>query len=39
MVQLGVIMQENGTAHYQKYVRDDMERYGAIVRKLALQIK
>ena len=39
MVQLGVIMQENGTAHYQKYMRDDMERYGAIVRKLSLQIK
>ena len=39
MVQLGVVMQENGTAHYQKYVRDDFERYGAIVRKLNLQIK
>ncbi len=23
MVQLGVVMQENGTAHYQKFVRDD----------------
>jgi tripartite-type tricarboxylate transporter receptor subunit TctC len=39
MVQLGVVMQENGTAHYQKFVRDDFERYGAIVRKLNLQIK
>ena len=39
MVQLGVIMQENGTAHYQKYIRDDMDRYAAIVKKLNLQIK
>jgi tripartite-type tricarboxylate transporter receptor subunit TctC len=39
LVQLGVIMQENGTAHYQKYMRDDMERYAAIVTKLSLQIK
>jgi tripartite-type tricarboxylate transporter receptor subunit TctC len=39
LVQLGVIMQENGTAHYQKYLRDDMERYGSIVRKLSLQVK
>ena len=39
MVQLGVIMQENGTAHYQKFVREDMDRYAAIVKKLNLQIK
>ena len=39
MVQLGVIMEEKGTAHYQKYVREDMERYAAIVKKLNLQIK
>jgi tripartite-type tricarboxylate transporter receptor subunit TctC len=39
MVQLGVVMQENGTAHYQKFVREDFERYGAIVRKLNIQIK
>lgn len=39
MVQLGVVMQENGTAHYQKFVRDDFERYGALVKKLNLQIK
>ena len=39
MVQLGVIMQENGTAHYQKYMRDDIDRYAAIVKKLNLQIK
>jgi tripartite-type tricarboxylate transporter receptor subunit TctC len=39
MVQLGVIMRENGTAHYQKYIGDDIERYAAIVKKLNLQIK
>ena len=39
MVQLGVVMQENGTAHYQRYLRDDMERYASIVKKLNLQIK
>ena len=39
MVQLGVVMQEAGTAHYQKYVRDDMARYAAIVKRLNLQIK
>ncbi len=39
MVQLGVVMQENGTAHYQKFVRDDFDRYAAIVQKLNLQIK
>jgi tripartite-type tricarboxylate transporter receptor subunit TctC len=39
MVQLGVIMRENGTAHYQKYIADDIERYAAIVKKLNLQIK
>jgi tripartite-type tricarboxylate transporter receptor subunit TctC len=39
MVQLGVVMQENGTAHYQKFVKDDYDRYAAIVQKLNLQIK
>lgn len=39
MVQLGVIMQENGTANYEKYMKEDYERYGAIVKKLGLQIK
>lgn len=39
MIQLGVVMQENGTAHYQKFIREDFDRYGAIVRKLNLQIK
>jgi tripartite-type tricarboxylate transporter receptor subunit TctC len=39
MVQLGVVMQENGTAHYQKFVKADYDRYAAIVKKLNLQIK
>ena len=39
MVQLGVVMQENGTAHYQKFLRQDYDRYAAIVRKLNLQIR
>jgi tripartite-type tricarboxylate transporter receptor subunit TctC len=39
MMQLGVVMQENGTPHYQKFVKDDFDRYAAIVQKLNLQIK
>ena len=39
MVQLGVVMQENGTAHYRKFIDEDMARYAAIVQKLNLQIK
>ena len=39
MVQLGVVMQENGTAHYRKFIKDDCDRYAAIVQKLNLQIK
>ncbi len=39
MVQLGVVMQENGTAHYRQYLREDLERYTAAVNKLGLQIK
>lgn len=39
MVQLGVVLQENGTAHYRKFIADDMARYAAIVQKLGLQIK
>ena len=36
---LGIDLQENGTAHYVRFMRDDMERYAEIVRKLNLQIK
>jgi tripartite-type tricarboxylate transporter receptor subunit TctC len=38
MKQLGMVMEENGTASYQKFMLLDMERYAAAVRKLNLQI-
>ena len=37
MTQLGMLVQENGTAHYHKFMMDDLERYAAAVRKLNLQ--
>ena len=39
MNQLGMVMQESGTAHYVRFMQQDMERYAEIVRKLNLQIK
>lgn len=39
MTQLGMVVQENGTAHYQKFMLEDLERYAVAVRKLNLQIK
>ena len=39
MTQLGMVMQENGTAHYRKFMSDDMERYAQAVKKLNLQIR
>jgi tripartite-type tricarboxylate transporter receptor subunit TctC len=39
MVQLGVIMQENGTAHYRQYVKDDLERFAPVVKRMNLQTK
>jgi tripartite-type tricarboxylate transporter receptor subunit TctC len=39
LVQLGVVMQENGTAHYQQFMKEDLERYAAAVAKLGLQMK
>jgi tripartite-type tricarboxylate transporter receptor subunit TctC len=39
MKQLGMVMQENGTASYRKFMVEDMARYAAIVRKLNLQIR
>jgi tripartite-type tricarboxylate transporter receptor subunit TctC len=39
MTQLGMVVQENGTVHYQKFMLDDMERYAVAVRKLNLQSK
>jgi len=39
MTQLGMVVQENGSAHYQKFMSDDMDRYAVAVRKLNLQNK
>jgi tripartite-type tricarboxylate transporter receptor subunit TctC len=39
MSQLGMVMQERGTAHYAQFMKDDMERYAAAVKKLHLQIR
>ena len=39
VTQLGMVMQENGTANYQKFMLADMERYAAVVRKLNLQTR
>jgi tripartite-type tricarboxylate transporter receptor subunit TctC len=39
MKQLGMVMQENGTASYQKFVLDDMARYAAVIQKLNLQVR
>ena len=39
MVQLGMVVQENGTAHYRKFMLDDLERYAQAVRRLGLQMK
>jgi len=36
---LGIDLQENGTAHYAQFMRDDLERYRALVQKLNLQVK
>jgi len=35
--QLGMVMQEKGTAQYTQFIKDDIERYAAAVRKLNLQ--
>jgi tripartite-type tricarboxylate transporter receptor subunit TctC len=39
LVQLGVVMQENGTAHYEQFMKQDLERYATAVAKLNLQMK
>jgi tripartite-type tricarboxylate transporter receptor subunit TctC len=38
MEQLGMVMEENGTANYIEFRQRDAERYAAIVRKLNLQV-
>jgi tripartite-type tricarboxylate transporter receptor subunit TctC len=39
MKQLGMVMEENGTANYVRFMKYDMERYAEAVNKLNLQIK
>ncbi len=39
MKQLGMVMEERGTAHYVKFIQDDLERYAAAVKKLNLQVR
>jgi len=38
MQQLGIIMEEDGTASLERLRRDNLERFGVIVRKLKLQV-
>jgi hypothetical protein len=37
MHQLGMVMEENGTANYVAFMKRDMERYAQAVKKLGLQ--
>jgi tripartite-type tricarboxylate transporter receptor subunit TctC len=37
MTQLGMVMEENGTANYAAFMRSDMARFNQVVRKLNLQ--
>src|SRR5262245_36680393 len=37
MQQLGMVMEENGTANYMAFMKGDMERYAQVVKKLGLQ--
>lgn len=39
LVTLGIHMEENGTADYVKFMRDDLDRYTAVVNATHLQIK
>jgi tripartite-type tricarboxylate transporter receptor subunit TctC len=39
MKQLGMVMEENGTADYVRFMKYDMERYAEAVKKLNLQVK
>ncbi len=38
MEQLGMVMEEKGTADYVAFIREDMDRFGQAVKKLNLQI-
>ena len=37
MKQLGMVMEENGTSNYARFMKYDMERYAQAVKKLNLQ--
>jgi tripartite-type tricarboxylate transporter receptor subunit TctC len=37
MQQLGMVMEENGTANYVAFMKRDMERYAQVVKKLGIQ--
>ena len=37
MTQLGMVMEENGTANYAAFLKDDLARYDQAVKKLNLQ--
>jgi tripartite-type tricarboxylate transporter receptor subunit TctC len=37
MHQLGMVMEENGTASYAAFMKRDMERYAQVIKKLGLQ--
>jgi len=39
MKQLGMVIEENGTANYVRFMKYDMERYAEAVKKLNLQVK
>lgn len=39
MVTLGIQLQEDGTAHYAQFMKDDLERYSAVIKSLNLQPK
>lgn len=39
MQQLGMVMEERGTAAYVRFIKEDMERYATAVKKLNLQVK
>ena len=37
MANLGMIMMENGTEHYQRFMREDLERYQAAVKQAGIK--
>jgi tripartite-type tricarboxylate transporter receptor subunit TctC len=39
MTTLGIVLEENGTANYVRFMKDDRERYEAVVKKLHLEIR